>query len=143
MKRGILLTVVLVIIIVFSVIIVYFNLNPVEVQSYGVGMHLKIANYTGMNVGTDKIYFGTINLNKPTRMERTYMLRNPYNESRAYVTVESEGEIQKFILGLPEPFVMKAADQVNVTISASTIGKENLEMGDYNGSLVVSFRRIR
>lgn len=141
MKRFIIALILVIVIVVASTTIAYYLIKPPEVQTYSVEMSLKISNYTGMNVGTDKIYFGTINLYKPTRMQREFSIINPFKASRAYTSFRYEGEIVRFIQEPPEDVLLEPREQRNISISTLVANYEGVEMGTYNGTLFVSFRR--
>ena len=127
--------VLLVFIVLLSVIAVLFYIYlPVETKI--VKMQVFVSNYTGFNVDTDALYFGTVP-GKGTA-ERSFSIDNTLDID-LFVHLSTEGNISSFVSISKNDFPIKAksSDKVKITVNIP----DGIEKGEYSGELYVIFRR--
>ncbi|MFH1445376.1 MAG: hypothetical protein ABIF08_02760 [Nanoarchaeota archaeon] len=119
----------------FSIIAVFFYFYlPVETQA--IKMYVTVSNYTGFNVDTDAIYFGT--LPGVGTASRKFNLTNNIKED-LFVHISSDGNISEFLSISKNNFLMERSSVEEIVV-AVTIPNGN-EIGEYSGTLYVKFTR--
>lgn len=96
-------------------------------------MYLQVSNYTGVNVDSDALYFGTIDFEKPGMVERTIELRNDGDLSHDYF-VRVRGDLSKYSVISSNDFRLKSGEQKDITVKVMT---GELSKGNYTGELII------
>ncbi|MBU0898865.1 MAG: hypothetical protein KJ613_03550 [Nanoarchaeota archaeon] len=136
MKKQFKIFSILFIIIFLSLFIVYFWFFQLPIETKTVKMHVLVSNYTGFNLDTDVMYFGSV----PGKgsVEKGFNLTNSGNEN-LIVNIYSEGNISQFVSFSKNNFVLKPDSIDNILVIADI--PEGTELGEYSGTLYITFRR--
>lgn len=121
---------------------VFFILLLVGVALLGRGwkqvipMELTVADYAGINVDTDKVYFGA--LPPGGSSTRTLSVSNTYGRPLE-VTLVARGQLAGWVGYSPRVFLLEVGEsrQVNVT----TVVPTNAKLGNYSGNTIIHFQR--
>lgn len=113
----------------------YFISNGV-MQTKELDMFLTVSNYTGFNVDTDAIYFGTIPNGGSGK--RIILLHNL--DVNSEVLIKKEGNFMDWILLEENNFFMEANESKNVSVSVRV--PADADYGNYTGKLKIVFKRF-
>ena len=120
-------------------ILIFFSLqilNKYETQE--LKMDVIIGNYTGINIDTDAIHFGTIEKGKSAPRTREVVIANVNNKSRKVYLTKS-GELSKWIVLSESNFILSSHE--NKTIQVTLKINPETDYGNYNGTLRAVFKR--
>ena len=126
----------LAVILLVPVIVAYFFLFNIPVDVKTVKMYILVSNYTGFNVDTDCLYFGTVP--GEGQAERTLNVTNDGDE-KLLVNFYPGGNISKFISFSKNNFVIepKSREQIKAIVYIP----HGTQLGEYSGFLNIFFRR--
>ncbi len=93
--------------------------------------HVKVADYVGINLDNDKLYFGSVFPGGHAR--RSIVVSSPVN---AFVTVSKAGDSAGWIISKPY-FFINASD--NVTIDFVVFVPSNASFGNYTSNITLKF----
>jgi len=131
-KQLFLIMIILLIIIISSFLIVY---NPTLYETKQIDMYLTVGNYTGFNVDTDAIYFGTI---MPSgRGTRIINITN--SNQISIVNIKSYGELKEWIYISENNFILNPNE--DKTVNVMVYVPKNIEYKDYKGVLKIRFKK--
>jgi uncharacterized membrane protein len=106
----------------------FFSYSPVEVKE--MGMHLKVANYTGFNLDTDALYFGAIAPGGSG--ERDLIISNEHTSDRS-VKVYLLGELSAWVRPSESAFILSGGENKSVKFHVDI--PEGAEYGEYEGTI--------
>ncbi len=102
-------------------------------QTEELDVFVKVSNYTGFNVDTDAIYFGTLpNSGKSTRIVQ---IANSDRESK--VMLDATGMASEWIIITNKTFIMRPGETANIPISI--IIPSDAPEGSFDGRLRIRF----
>lgn len=116
------------------IFVVYTFVNPPQTVYYDI--YLTVGNYTGFNVATDALYFGTVPPGGAA--SRFIEIRND-GGMNVESTLVFEGTVTRF-LSAPEKVVLEPYHNQTVQISAYV--PEDAQRGEYFGKLYVVSRLV-
>jgi len=126
------LIIILLIIVLSSVFIIY---NTVSYDTKKLDMHLMVGNYTGFNVDTDAIYFGTI---MPFGIG-TRIINVANSNQTSIVDIKAYGELKGWIYVSENNFILKPNEEKTVKVMVYV--PENAKYKDYEGALKIRFKK--
>ncbi|MEW6063215.1 MAG: hypothetical protein AB1571_02500 [Nanoarchaeota archaeon] len=98
-------------------------------------MDLKVGDYVGFNVNTDKIYFGIVP--KGASSKRIITITN-FNIS-SNIIIEKKGEFADWVYLDEKTFLMKPNEIKNITVTVTV--PKNAKYGNYTSKLKILFAR--
>jgi hypothetical protein len=133
-KKGKRVKIIVPILVCIAITLIYIFWSSPELKV--LDMYVSVANYTGINVGTDAIWFGTV---PPSgTASRIVTLKNFDNWSR-WVDIRTEG-LNNWVGIESNSFLLRAGEERNVSIYV--VVPKNAEYGNYTGKLYITFRRV-
>ncbi len=112
---------------------IYSMYAVVDVKT--VEAHVIVDNYVGINVGTDKLYFGTVM--PGGEAERGIIITNNYNEG-LNVRVQVLGGLKGWLVPEEKSFYMENRTR---KLGFTLMVPEDAEIGNYTGEVRVYFLR--
>jgi len=100
-------------------------------------MHLQVNNYTGFNIDTDKIYFGTIPPNGSGK--RNISIENSENFPLKALILTG-GELAHWVSTTENNFIVKPGQTKEITLVVKV--PENAKYGNYTGIVKVILKKI-
>lgn len=128
-KNKLLIAGVIVLFIISSVLLIF---NGVKVYQYS----FTVGNSIGLNVDTDKIYFGTVPVGERSR--RTLVIKNTNHKS--VVRIKSFGDLSDHLYTSENNFVMEKDETKEINLFMIT--DQNTKYGKYAGNVVFLFTKI-
>jgi len=121
--------------------ILFYSINKYIVsnevlQTKELDMFLTVSNYTGFNVDTDAIYFGTIPPGGSGK--RIIVLHNL--DMNSEVLIKKEGNFVDWVVLDEDDFFMEANESKNVSIGVEV--PANAEYRNYTGKLNIIFKKV-
>jgi hypothetical protein len=112
---------------------VFWLMTPLAVQTND--LHVKVDDYVGINLDTDKLYFGTVTPGSGSRRDMTIAA-----EKGAFVQVAVEGPIAPWVTIDKTAFSLAPGISEKITFSVAV--PNNTSFGNYTGLVYVRmFRR--
>ena len=128
-KKKVLLTSLVAIVPIILVVAVLMLPAPRTTFSYDI--QLTVGNYTGFNVGTDALYFGTI---LPGGKVSRYLLIVNDNDVPAETIMYIEGDVSRFVY-VERRYLLDPHQNTTAVIEAYV--PPGTEYGNYTGKLVI------
>lgn len=130
------LNIIILVLLIILLNLVYANNQNTILETWQYDMFLNVDNYTGFNVETSAIFFGTV---KPGAMSmRNIQFEN--NNVTLKVVIFTEGDLAKWVYTDKNSFILNPSEKKTVTIKA--LVPKNAEFGNYNGKIIVQFEQI-
>jgi len=128
--------IILILIVVISFLITYFvydSFKPVEIKT--IDMDLTVGNYTGFDVNTSALIFGTTVPN--SYVKRTINITN-IDENNHKVSIKAYGELKEWTSISEDSFTLKGDEtkEIDVEIRVPT----DADRREYTGDLKILFR---
>ncbi|MEE9405960.1 MAG: hypothetical protein V3V26_00980 [Candidatus Aenigmarchaeota archaeon] len=118
----------------FGTSVVFFLSHSQEITE--VRMHLKVSNYTGFNLDTDALYFGTISPGGSGTRELN--LVNGEGEKRTMVFLI--GELGKWVYPAENNFII--GKNSNRSLKFTVVVPQDAEFGEYEGTVRLVFTPV-
>lgn len=132
-KPKLILLILLTIIIAAALNAITLLENRKVYQTEELGIFVKVSNYTGFNVDTDAIYFGTLpNSGKATRIVQ---IANSDRESK--VTLSATGKAAEWITLPNQTLLLQPGETANIPVSIAI--PPNAPEGNFGGRLLIRF----
>jgi len=128
----------IVVLVSLTVVVGYVGYNRYYmVDTLSKDLHLEVGDKIGVNLDTDKIYFGKTH---PGGMAKRHLnISNNYGFS-VRTNINVEGEITDFISVSENNFIIEPHSSKEITYYAETT--EDTEKGTYEGKTIVVFKRV-
>ena len=131
-KRKVILAII-VLASIFATILIYPYFYPADVKE--IDIYLKVSNYTGFNVNTSAVFFGTI---IPSGMaSRDIIVTNEDAEAHK-VNIKIQGELNNWITISENGFSLES--EQNRTIKLTLSVPYNAEYGNYTSKVKIIFK---
>lgn len=130
-KKKIILFIVILASIIISVLI-YPYISPLHVKE--IDMYITVGNYTGFNVNTSALFFGTVV--KSGSSERYFIVTNEYNKELK-VKINIKGELEDWTSLSENNFMLEKNANKTVTIKVNI--PTEVESGDYTSIMKIKF----
>lgn len=135
-KKKIIIIAIFILLIIIAAAYLYTSKKKLlEVKE--IDMYLTVANYTGFNIDTEAIFFGTVIKGGTAR--RIITINNYHIESNVFIVIE--GDLKKWVSISDNNFTMHPNESRNITISTSI--PQNAEFKNYTGKLRILFKKAR
>ncbi|MBD3209643.1 hypothetical protein GF367_04480 [Candidatus Woesearchaeota archaeon] len=106
--------------------------RPVRTET--IAMHVKVDDYVGINLDTDKVYFGTVSPgNEGTRDV------NLVSSCRSVVTFTPTGEMSPWVKAVPSSTIIEKDEEQKVYFVVAI--PQNTPFGNYTGEIRIDFYR--
>ena len=115
-------------------ILVYPYFSPLHIEE--IYMYITVGNYTGFNVNTSALFFGTVV--KSGSSERYVVVTNEYNESLK-VKINIKGELKDWTRLSENNFMLEK--NANKTVNVKVNIPPDAESGGYTGTMEIRFRK--
>ncbi|MBU0929731.1 MAG: hypothetical protein KJ623_01525 [Nanoarchaeota archaeon] len=132
MNKKIFLIIILLILIFSSFFIIY---NSVSYDTKKLDIYLTVGNYTGFNVDTDAIYFGTI---MPSGIGTKIINIANLNQT-SIINIKVYGGLKGWIYVSENNFILKPNEDRTLEIIVRI--PENAKYKDYKGTLKIRFKK--
>ena len=117
-------------------VIAYYNIKIEKIQDYD--LHVHVDNYLGVNVDSDKIWFGTV---PPGNGAKRTLLMFGSNERDVLVKYKVYGDLKDWVSVEDNFFILRKGERRNITIRVDI--PEDAELGqNYTGTLRTIFEKI-
>lgn len=126
MKKIIILS--LVVLVIASLFIGHSSTPTAEIE-----MFAKVSNYTGFNVDTEAIFFGTL----IPSSQSTRIINITNNNGASLVKLKTKGELKKWVTLSEKQFTLEK-DEIK-TIKINIAIPKNAQFGEYEGVLKIYF----
>ncbi len=112
----------------FLITTTLWALTPTKTQT--LEAHVKIADYVGVNLDTDKLYFGTL---KPgSTADRSISIKT---SNKAVTTITTKGEISDWLIA--SKTIIKTTPGKEENIKFTIITPKNATKGNHTGTIIV------
>ena len=132
-KKKIILFLVIIASVVIS-ILVYPYFSPLHIEE--IYMYITVGNYTGFNVNTSALFFGTVA--KSGSSERYVVVTNEYSEELK-VKINIKGELEDWTSLSEKKFMLEK--NANKTVNVKVNIPPDAESGGYTGTMEIRFRK--
>ena len=132
-KKKIILFLVIIASVVIS-ILVYPYFSPLHIEE--IDMYITVGNYTGFNVNTSALFFGTVA--KSGSSERYVVVTNEYSEELK-VKINIKGELEDWTSLSEKKFMLEK--NANKTVNVKVNIPPDVEFGDYTSTMEIKFIR--
>jgi len=106
-------------------------------DSKRIEMQLKVDNYLGFNVDTDKLYFGVIP--QGNTGTRRVVIENK-NYEKSVVRIKLNGDLKDWIIVSENNFALKRGEAKEVKVEVTV--PSDAKKGEYTGGMTIFFTRI-
>ncbi|MDD5416594.1 MAG: hypothetical protein PHU12_01310 [Candidatus Aenigmarchaeota archaeon] len=130
---------ILTILAILSVILLGYSIfdNTNYLEDINLNMHIQVNNYTGFNVDTDAIYFGT--MPPGGSGQRDITIKNIENHS-IKVTILTGGNISEWVSTIDNRFILEPNEERNTTLTVKI--PKDAEYGNYTGIAKIRLKKI-
>lgn len=134
-KKDKAIIILVLIVIIFSALtcIIYTRLKPAEIRT--IEMYLTVSNYTGFDVNTSALIFGTVI--PSSYVQRTINITN-IDENIHKICIKPTGKLAKWIAVSEAEFILKGNESKEIKVKINV--PYDAEYGKYTGSLKIIFR---
>ena len=131
------LLITIILVVTISVVIIDYNI-PKEV--FFLEYEFNLGNYSSFNTDTDKLYFGTINLNKFTgdsRSTRTFFYENKdqFKKKVKFYTISTEPVNEFFEFNPRSGFIIDKGAKIEIGVTFNI--KKSIKPGNHNGTIMI------
>ncbi len=131
-----LLVIAVVCLILFLTVFGFSLLKSFQVkQAQEIDMQLTVGNYTGFNVNTSALFFGTVVPGGTSK--RSINIHNPL-ETPLKVMLSIEGELSQWALVSNNSFELKPNESREILIEINV--PSSAEFGEYNSTFIITFK---
>ncbi|MBU0459235.1 MAG: hypothetical protein KKH52_04590 [Nanoarchaeota archaeon] len=100
-------------------------------------MDVVIGNYTGINLDTDAVHFGTIEKGKATTRTREVVITNNHDKSKK-IYITTSGKLSKWVELSEDSFILSPQENKSVQVMLKI--NPEIDYGTYNGTLKAEFK---
>jgi len=135
-KKKVILAVVLLLIVIIALTLAYSKLFILGVKE--IEFSIKVGENIGLNVDTDKLYFGTIPMGGG-ESNRNIFIQNE-KHSLARVNINSYGDKAGWLYVSKNNFFLKKGEGQNIELKIKV--PNGAELGSYEGKILIVFTRF-
>lgn len=136
MEKKTFLFVFLALVVLSSLILVYYGLSDRTAYTQEMPILINVDNYIGINTGTDFLNFGTTMPGND--VSRHITIINPF-DLKVKVKLSVAGELKDWVI-LENSFALNSKNSKKIPVSISV--PENAEFGNYTGTLRVVMEKV-
>ena len=128
------------IVILFSVILTVFFYKSLIIKEVNYhDMHIQVKNNVGINIDTDKLYFGGVPKGKRSAARRSFTYSNPY-DFPVEISINFYGEMAPWMLYKQDETKLSSGETKTITLYAGV--PLDTDYGNYTGTARFIIKRV-